>query len=347
MKIAIHNHGGKFQERWVSYCQRNNVPLKLVNCYEHNIIDQLIGCDGLMWHLNHNDYKDVGFAKQLINSLKYTQVKTYPNWNTVWHFDDKVGQKYLFDALGIPHAQSYVFYSKQEVLSWLRQVDFPIVFKLSGGAGSMNVHLVNNLPQAQKIVKRAFGRGFSAIDSFHSVKQQLWLLKSQYSPTVVKGLVRSLYRLAFKTNESQMMPRHMGYVLFQEFIKANEFDDRVVVIGEKAVAIRRYVRDNDFRASGSGLIDIDHNLFDINVIKLAFNITNSIGAQVLAFDFVYDDKKQPTLIEICYAFSMGYPYDDISGYWDSSLIWHEGKIDLQQFMIEDFIAELALERSSE
>ena len=68
----------------------------------------------------------------------------FPNFNTAWHFDDKVGQKYLLEAIDAPLVPSYVFYSKEMALKWLEQTQFPKVFKLRGGAGSANVKLVQD-----------------------------------------------------------------------------------------------------------------------------------------------------------------------------------------------------------
>ena len=37
MKIAIHKSGG-FSERWINYCQKNNIDYKIVNAYDSDII---------------------------------------------------------------------------------------------------------------------------------------------------------------------------------------------------------------------------------------------------------------------------------------------------------------------
>ena len=141
MKIAIHEDAGSFSDRWIKYCNENQVPYKLVNCYDSDIISQLDDCQGLMWHWSQNDYKAVLFARQLTISLEKKEIKVFPDVNTAWHFDDKVGQKYLLEAIGAPLVKSYVFYSRQEALDWLDTTTFPKVFKLRSGASSVNVSL--------------------------------------------------------------------------------------------------------------------------------------------------------------------------------------------------------------
>jgi glutathione synthase/RimK-type ligase-like ATP-grasp enzyme len=84
----------------------------------------------------------------------------FPDFRTAWHFDDKVAQKYLFEAIGAPLVPSYVFFDKQEALRWAELTTFPKVFKLRGGAGSQNVSLVKTKQECIKLIHKAFGKGF-------------------------------------------------------------------------------------------------------------------------------------------------------------------------------------------
>ena len=99
MKIAIHHHPGSFSNRWIKYCDENGIAYKIVDCYKYDIIQQLSECDALMWHFYHASPKDCLFAKQLLYSVQTLGKKVFPDFNTVWHFDDKVGQKYLLELI--------------------------------------------------------------------------------------------------------------------------------------------------------------------------------------------------------------------------------------------------------
>lgn len=110
MKIAIHNGGGSFTSRWIKYCNTQGIDYKLVNAYDFDIMKQLDDCDAFMWHCSHINYKDALFAKQLLYSVEASGKKVFPNSQSVWHFDDKVGQKYLLEAIGAPLVSSYVFF---------------------------------------------------------------------------------------------------------------------------------------------------------------------------------------------------------------------------------------------
>ena len=128
--------------------------------------------------------------------------------------------------------------------------------------------------------------------------------------------------------------------IFRSFVPNNTFDDRIVIVGQKAFALRRQNRKNDFRASGSGLISYNKNLFPKDAIQIAFSTSRKLKTQSLAFDFIYDNNQKPLIVEISYAYVMGDAYDTCPGYWDEQLNWHPDKVNPQRYIIEDFIAEV-------
>jgi glutathione synthase/RimK-type ligase-like ATP-grasp enzyme len=331
MKIAIHHASGSFSDRWILYCEQNSIDYKIVDCYKNNIISQLSDCDALMWHFGHGGYREALFAKQLLFSIEINGKKVFPNFTTNWHFDDKVGQKYLFEEIGAPLVPSYVFYSKKEALLWTDEIIYPIVFKLRGGAGSSNVKLVRNKSCARKIINKAFGKGFSQFDGIGYFKDRF--NKYRNGNDTFLGVLKGVGRIFITTEYSKMKSREKGYVYFQEFIPNNEFDIRVIVIGEKAFAIKRIVRKNDFRASGGGTILYDLDNFNEQTIKLAFNLAEKIKSQCAAFDFVYDGHNNPLVVEVSYGFNQ-VGYEKCIGYWDKELNFYEGKFYPQDWMVE-------------
>jgi len=113
MKIAIHHSEGHFSTRWMEYCLKNEIDYKIVNAYSSNIIAQIIDCDIFMWHHDGYYHQDILAAKNILFALEHAGKKVFPDFNTGWHFDDKVAQKYLLEAIGAPLIPSYVFYDKK------------------------------------------------------------------------------------------------------------------------------------------------------------------------------------------------------------------------------------------
>ena len=329
--IAIHNKKHSFSELWIGYCSTHNIPYKIVDCYQSDIISQLKDCDALMWHHHHANYKDVLFAKQLLFSLHQSGKKVFPDFNTNWHFDDKVGQKYLLEAIGAPLVPSYVFYTKHEAINWANSNAFPKVFKLRGGAGSANVRLVKSKNIAKKLINQAFERGFSHFNRLAYLDERLKKYKA--GRDTLWGVCKGIGRLIISTEFEKMSPREKGYIYFQDFIPNNQFDIRVIVIGNKAFAIKRMVRKNDFRASGSGSIIYKKEEIDIRCVKIALETSEKLKSQSLAYDFVFNDKNEPLIVEISYGFSPS-GYFDCPGYWDNNLNWREEDFDPYGWMVE-------------
>src|SRR5690625_3210257 len=172
MKIAIHHRPGSFSDYWIEYCERRSIPFKIVNCFDSDIIQQVEDCDAMMWHFKHDHYKDVLSAKQLLYSLQQAGKIVFPDFNTAWHFDDKVGQKYMLEAVGAPLISSYVFYDKESAKEWAVNTTYPKVFKLRGGSGAKNVSLVRSSTEAIKKINKAFGKGFSQFDRINYLKER-------------------------------------------------------------------------------------------------------------------------------------------------------------------------------
>jgi hypothetical protein len=330
MKIAIHPARGSFSDRWINYCNHHDIPYKLVDCYQNDIFQQLEDCTALMWHFHHASPKSTLFAKQLMYSVVASGKKIFPDFNTVWHFDDKVGQKYLLEAIGAPLVASYVFYTKEEAMAWVKSTGFPIVFKLRSGSSSNNVKLVRTKEKALSLINQAFGKGFTQYDAWPNFKERL--RKFKHGKTTFVNVSKGFARLFYTTEFSKVAGREKGYIYFQEFIENNDCDIRIIVADEKAFAIKRMVRENDFRASGSGTILYDKALFDIETVKVAFDVTRKLKAQCLAYDFVYKNG-QPLIVEISYGYD-NVAYDPCQGYWDENLNWHEGPFMSQDWMVD-------------
>ena len=336
MKIAIHNRSNSYSEQWIEYCQKHNIQYKIVDAYANNILEQVADCDVFMWHHHFHQYKDYLFAKQLIYVIETQLGKiTYPNYNTCWHYDDKVGQKYLLEAIGAPYAPTHIFYTRQEALEWIRQATFPLVFKLRSGASSENVCLVKSMRQAKRLIKQSFGTGFEQYNRINGFKTQWSKYKSGLSS--FSDLLRSLKKIFVSTEFSKMHSKEIGYVYFQDFIPNNDSDIRVYVVGNKAIAAKRMNRENDFRASGSGKLIYDKDQIDEDCIKIAFETCQNLHMQSVAFDFLHNTNGDWVITEISYC--RDNKNKGHTGYWTDDMNWHDcNNINICDWIIEDVIA---------
>ena len=346
VKLAIAHRVGSYSEHWIKYCEDRKIPFCIVDPAQSDIVDQVRDCDGFLWHWNHSNVAGLLFARQLIYSLETMGIRVFPNSNTVWHYDDKVGQKYFLESLGLPLVPTHVFYDRKTANQWIDTADFPKVFKLRGGASSVNVRLVSSKREAKRLTRQAFGRGFRSRDYWGLCKERMVKLMVQpnRSNAILAG--KALVRSFIPSPYERIHPKERGYIYFQDFCAENEYDTRITVIGDRAFGFRRFVRSNDFRASGSGKIDYTVSAIDPQTVRIAFDLTQKMGIQSCAFDFMYDIQDKPVIGEISYCY-MHEAVAACSGYWDPDLKWHEGQSMPAYLMLENLVHEIVSMRLSE
>ena len=338
VRLAIHIESGTYSDRWVDFCLANGIAFTPVDCRRSDILQQILECDGLLWHWLHYKPEDLICAPRVLRSIESLGIRAYPNSRTCWHYDDKLGQKYLLEAVGAPLVPTYVFFRLEDALSWIDTVTFPKVFKLSRGAGSRNVRLVRSRQQASRLARRAFSVGFPAAAGF--LQDARTRARNHIrAGDALTALLRLPDRWLSSRRRARLLPMERGYMYFQDFVPDNDYDTRVTVIGDRAFAYRRAVRPGDFRASGSGNIDYRSDRIDLRCVQTAFEVTSRIGAQSLAFDFVFSPAGDPLLLEVSYCFVPELVHE-CEGHWNRDLSWNAGAIWPQDAILIDFIAQL-------
>ena len=181
------------------------------------------------------------------------------------------------------------------------------------------------------MINRSFGKGFKSFDPINNLKEKIRNKKSINN--YIKGLARFIIEPEFSKNT----PPERNYVYFQDFVENDGFDIRVVVINNKAVALKRLVRENDFRASGSGNLVFENELIDQRYIKLAFELNRSINSQSLVIDFIHSLDDKIYIVEISYGFPVYNFLDKAAGFWDEDIRWHKSYFNLPQWILESVI----------
>lgn len=330
--IAIADRKASFSKTWINYCEEHKFPYKLVNVYSSEIIQELRGCNILLWHHSHTNYKDLLFAKQLLFSLEQTGLKVFPDFRTGWHFDDKIGQKYLLESINAPIIPSYVFYSKEEALVWARKTSYPKVFKLRAGAGAQGVKLVKDYSSATSLIKKAFSKGYSHYNAMTNFKERLNNYKT--GKETFLRVLKATGRLIYRTPDEKQISREKGYVYFQDFMPNNTFDYRVIVIGDKVYGMKRLNRKGDFRASGSQ--NFVYDPIDEKILRIAFETSAKLGLQAVAYDFIRNERKEPVIVEMsCFFGTKG--SGKCTGYYTRDYKWVSDSFNPISWILENLM----------
>ncbi len=311
--------------------------MRPVNVYHPDILEQLRGCDGFMWRWIHLGGM-FQIAQRLLPVLeRELQLAVYPDRDTCWHYDDKVAQAFLLPAVGIPMPKTWVWFDWPAAREWLHTAPYPLVLKLAGGASSANVRLVRSAEEAGMWLDRLFGLGVGNLEP----PPRPWSLRRRLRAAAKSLLVGQPLTEA----QQHPWPLHRNYVLFQEFLPGNDWDTRVMAIGNRVFGFRRFNRPNDFRASGSHLMDYDPAAISLDFVRLAFLTAQRLRLQCCAMDGLWKEG-QAVLTEISYT-TAPFVIHDCPGHWELDgdpstgvLRWVPGHVWPEEAQIEDFLTRL-------
>jgi len=189
LPIAIHPRPNSFSDRWIARCEREGIPFRRIDGHASDVMSQLEGAGALLWHFSHGEPRDLLVARHVLTAATARGLHVFPDGPTAWHFDDKVAQKYLLEALGAPLVPTHVFFDEATALRWIDGTLFPKVFKLKRGSGSRNVRLVHSASEARALAHRAFRAGFNPSGS---VSGEAWKLAAAWNKGNLTAFLRSL-----------------------------------------------------------------------------------------------------------------------------------------------------------
>jgi len=311
----------RYAMKYVDILKVNNIKYEIVNCHQPDFWDKLKTAELLIFYVGTDDIH-LQQIKSILNVInQQTSLKCFPNYESSWHLDDKVSQYYLLKSHNLPVVDCRIYWDKDLALDFVNKTPYPVIFKLKRGAGSLNVVKVDNHILGLKLVNAMFGKGITA-GTVPGIKKSV-IYNSDIKRVVSNTMGRVLAELGLRNKPYHSLMKERGYVLFQEFLPDNAHDTRVTIIGNRAFAFRRFNRPNDFRSSGSGLIDYDSTKIDLSIVQTAFQISQELGFQTMSYDFLLDKNGKHKIIEMCHLFADWAVYK-CPGYWDEELIWHEG-----------------------
>jgi len=338
VRLAVHLRPGGFSDRWIDNCREKGVACEPVDGFASDIIEQLRGFDGFLWHFDHVESQDMLVAPMVLEAAESIGLEVFPNRATRWHFDNKLSQKYLLEGLGAPLARSDVFYSEEAARAYLASAALPVVAKLKAGSGSANVQLLRTKAEAEAYCKKMFGAGENPLPGYFSDASTRVRSVAQAGALAAK-LKRAPAALMRRLKKRRFTARERGYVYFQEFLPGNEFDTRITVVGDVAWGFIRRVRPGDFRASGSRNIDYNLEFVDVECVKIAFETAERLGSQSTAFDFVKAQGGEPRIVEISYGYESGAVHA-VSGQWRRDLSWQDGRLYAEDVIIDNLVAAI-------
>lgn len=144
-------------------------------------------------------------------------------------------------------------------------IRFPAVFKPAAGAVSRGVALIKNRDEA------------------------LVQLKKKMRSPICLGTFKELYKRLLRKGHVPYSLRRQKIIL-QEFVPNLDGDYKVLIYGHRAYIVRRGVRDNDFRASGSGKLSWPKEIPD-GLLEVAWKILKGFDVPHISLDIAFDGRQ--------------------------------------------------------
>ncbi|HQO10238.1 MAG TPA: hypothetical protein PLK90_06255 [Clostridiales bacterium] len=174
--------------------------------------------------------------------------------------ENKYLQEMIKAELNISTPGSYLISSIEEGHSKILNLKFPIVAKLASGFGSNFVKLLKNEKEAEKYLA----------DNLTAV------IKTR----------KNFIKYRNKVNEYRNKhPLKVGKIIFQDFIDEIENDWKILIFGNRLFYLKRYFKENDFRASGSGNFD-NKTAPDKKLLEFAMSVKIKLNTPWVSLDII-------------------------------------------------------------
>lgn len=236
-------------------------------------------------------YKD--YIEDCILRLQYAGAILLPSFDFFRSHHNKCYMELLrtsfSDELNTIKTQVFSGYDEFLTDARVEAIKFPAVVKTSAGAGGSGVVLAKNRDELLSAVKKISYR------VYHDRRRPLTRADIFNKP---KNLYRKVMRIPpvkYRTLS--------GKFIVQTFIAGLKFDYKVLVFGDKYYVLRRGIRDDDFRASGSGKFLFPSEVNEIMpVLEFAKRVFTEINMPLASLDIAYDGQKCHLLEYQCICF---------------------------------------------
>lgn len=348
LTVAIHRDPKaptSYSARWAEYLEVARVQVHWVNLRLPDALEQVRGCHGVMWHWEFMPHERQ-VAYRILHTIEaYLKIPVFPDHRTSWHYDDKIAQHHIFQALEIPTPDTWIFWDHEPARAWANATSFPKVFKLATGASSFAVRKVCSKKEALALIDLMFGPGIYP-DEIHKSTSDFGVLPRNWEQLKEHAQRwKRVLRWAIKDRLPDLPPRfwwqpEKNYVYFQEFVPGNTFDTRITVIGKRAFGFRRNNRPDDFRASGSFRLDYESPI-NLECVRIAHEVSAKLRVQSMAYDFLLKPDGQPVICEMSYTY-LDWMVEKCAGYWDHDLQWIPGHVWPESVQVDDFVKRISL-----
>lgn len=246
---------------WTKYrhfLEANGIPWELYDVHRSDWRQRAARLDAVVW-------RPLSFPSELeecrrkVAFLEGTLgLFCYPGLREALLYEDKLLQTELLQHHGFPVPETFITHDEDEALAYVERCQYPLVWKVGCGSGSLGVELIGDVREARRAVRKVFG---------HDGRATYW-------PYL----------------------RQKDYVYLQRLEPNQGYDLRVIVIGDLALGYYRDVPAGEFRASGMDTVRREDIPDD--ALNLAHAVAQAVAVPQLAVDMLRAPDGSLLIIEL-------------------------------------------------
>lgn len=197
--------------------------------------------------------------------IKMKDVNTIPSQHHIYAHENKVVQALLNQTYNYGLVDQKVsLVANKDVVS---KKNANLVNKLSGGSGSSGVFIPKEGLQYKSYLYSITWRLLNVSDVFRFIKHRI-------------------LNIFFNLTDDNLKYNQNYYpMVMQSKLDTPGFDYKILVFYDKVYVLKRYVRKNDFRSSGSGNFEFVENV-DKSLLTYAYNMRERLAVPYVSLDIM-------------------------------------------------------------
>jgi glutathione synthase/RimK-type ligase-like ATP-grasp enzyme len=177
---------------------------------------------------------------------------------------------YWLAAADFPHPKTWIFYNRDEAMTFAETAELPIVTKTDLGAVSSGVRIVRNRGQMRRVVRKAFGSGILRRGTDRRDRQWSNVLFQQYIPQASEWRIIRIGESYFGYEKIRVGDFHSGTLQW-----------RYVRPPDNLLDLTRELTDKGgFRSMSVDIFLDDAGTFYVNELQGVFGMLNEYACMV-------------------------------------------------------------------
>lgn len=246
-------------DKMIAACNEANIDYKLIDFFSPYWLDECSAdIDGYLVRppCVYQEHKSI-FDERVFYLANILKKETYPSFTELYTYENKRNMSLFLKGYDVPHAKTFVFLDKKNLVKCSEELKFPVVLKSNIGAGATAVRILKNKRQLFSYANSIFGR---------------------ISPEFTLGWI------PFVKYKGVPIPRigraNKNYMIIQEFLDI-KWEWRMIRIGNSYFGHQKLIGEDGF-ASGSELVGWETPTNEL--LRLLHDTTEKMNMRCMVLD---------------------------------------------------------------